>query len=275
MDSKKFGTWSRVCVACFFTAGVEATPLDDLAAVIGKHSSCRTEDFAQRQKEIQRSMQCLQRMQVSNPWDGTREILRVYPFFGEIWETTSPKLCLDEEGYVCKAGTSKAFRVTEEKWVRRNWENLLTSLNRVVSLCQRCEKETRVLINLVHRFRGTSELPPTDKDPLEEAQQLLKWLRHGRNPVIPEPFSPETRVRLEREREEKLARSSRKAEEWSLNFDQMLEELKISMPRDQERVHRIFRAHLVPDEAIQRCLEEAERLLLPYARPAPPAAGED
>jgi hypothetical protein len=251
--------------------GVEATPLDELGTVVAKHTSSWAENFIKKQEDIQRYVRCLQKMQVCNPWDGTREVLRVYPFFGEIWGTTFPKLYLDAEGYTCKAGTMRAFYGTEEKWGRHNWENLLTSLNHVISLCQRCEKEARVLINFVHRVRSTSELPPTDEEPLEEAQQLLKCIHHGRDPMIPNPFSPETQERLKREKAEKLARKSRKAMEWSFNFDQMLEELKISIPREQERVDQILRANLSSDEAISRCLEEAESIMVPYARPSAPS----
>lgn len=254
-------------MVCFFAVGVEATPLDDLATAVKKRSSSWVEDFVKKQEDIQRYMGCLQKMQICNPWDGTREVLRVYPFFGEIWGTISPKLYLDPEGYACKAETPRAFRGNEKKWVRRNWENLLMSLNHVVFLCQRCEKEARVLINFVHRVRGTSELPPTDEDPLEEAQQLLDQLRHGRNPVIPDPFSPETVERLRREKAEKLARKSHKAEEWSLNFDQTLETLKTSIPQDQGRVYQILKANLGSDEAISQCFEEAKLIMVPYTRP--------
>jgi hypothetical protein len=212
-------------------------------------------------------------MQDNSPWNGAREVLRIYPFLEGIWGTTSPELYLDSEGYACKQGTARVFHGNEEKWSEHNWKNLLRSLERVVTLCQRRGQEARVLINLVHRVRGTSELPPTDQDPLTEAQQLLKCIRLGRSPVIPEPFSPETLERLEGERRERQARKSREAVEWSRNFDQTLKELEITIPQEQERRDQIFRANLGSNEAISRCLDEAGRIMAPYAKPVPPEEG--
>jgi hypothetical protein len=255
--------------------GVEATPLDDLAAVVKKHSSSWVEDFAERKEDMQRSMLCLQKVQDHSPWNGVREVLEIYPFFKEIWKTASPKLCLDPEGYTCKLETGGvgSFHGTEEKWQRHNWKILLTSLDRVVALCQRYEKEARVLINLIHRVRGTSELPPTDQDPFEEAQQLLDRIRFRRAPVILEPFSPETLERLEREEAARRAKRSRKARDWSLNFDQTLERLRVTIPQERERVHQILMANLGSDEAISQCLENAKCFMTPYARPTPPEEG--